>query len=253
MLSGLEQIIFEQRNKEYGAYRLRNGYARVMANALLFSCLVFTLIWLSFLAYYYYHEEKSNIQDLTATYEILSIYTGDELEPPPTQPDLPHADQDMLPKPEITAEPEVVDSRQPDLPIVKSDNKAVDDTIKKGDRLATKGTPNDGADTGVIYIRVEKLPEYPGGRTAMDKFLRDNIKYPSVALVKKLAGVVYISFLVNHEGKVDKVKIIKSLDVTLDNEAMRVIRLMPRWVPGKRHGKAVNVMLTLPIRFIAPA
>jgi len=102
-----------------------------------------------------------------------------------------------------------------------------------------------------VYVRVERFPEFPGGRTALDKYLRDNIKYTDNAAVKKIGGLVHVSFMVSSIGRVEKIKVTRSLNPVYDTLAVRAVRAMPLWTPGRRLGKAVNVLLTLPVRFVA--
>jgi protein TonB len=96
---------------------------------------------------------------------------------------------------------------------------------------------------------VEEMPEYPGGRGAMYKYLGENIKYPEKARENKVEGTVYVNFVVQEDGSVASVSILRGVGSGLDEEALRVVRTMPNWKPGKQEGKAVNVQYNLPIKF----
>lgn len=100
-----------------------------------------------------------------------------------------------------------------------------------------------------IYDKVEGMPQFPGGVDAMITFLRANIQYPTEAAKNNISGRVVCSFIVDKEGYIKDIKVIKNVDPQLDKEAIRVINMMPRWEPGKQDGKNVNVYFTLPINF----
>ena len=101
-----------------------------------------------------------------------------------------------------------------------------------------------------IYQVVEQQPEFPGGMQALMKFLRDNIQYPRISRENNSQGKTYVNFVVNTDGSIQDVDVMKSSgDVYLDKEALRVVKTMPKWNPGKQAGKAVRVRFTLPVSF----
>ncbi|MBO7280018.1 MAG: energy transducer TonB [Bacteroidaceae bacterium] len=101
-----------------------------------------------------------------------------------------------------------------------------------------------------IYQVVEQQPEFPGGMQALMKFLRDNIQYPRISRENNSQGKTYVNFVVNTDGSIQDVEVMKSSgDVYLDKEAIRVVKTMPKWNPGKQAGKAVRVRFTLPVSF----
>ena len=100
-----------------------------------------------------------------------------------------------------------------------------------------------------VFERVEEMPEYPGGVEALMKYISETVRYPIEAMKQGIQGQVVCRFIVNQEGDVTDVNIVRSLDPSCDAEAVRVIEAMPKWIPGKQGGKAVNVYFTLPIRF----
>lgn len=102
---------------------------------------------------------------------------------------------------------------------------------------------------GEVFTVVETMPEFPGGQEAMLKFLVDNISYPEEARLKKIQGRVFVSFIVEKDGKVGNVKILRGIGGGCDEEALRVVGLMPNWKPGEQRGQAVRVAFNLPIRF----
>ncbi|MBR3531778.1 MAG: energy transducer TonB [Bacteroidaceae bacterium] len=107
----------------------------------------------------------------------------------------------------------------------------------------------EASDEGEIFQVVEQMPEFPGGMQALMAYLSKNIKYPSVAQDNGIQGRVLVSFVVNKDGSIVDPEVIKSVDASLDKEAMRVIKAMPKWNPGKQRGKPVRVKYTVPVLF----
>jgi TonB family protein len=105
------------------------------------------------------------------------------------------------------------------------------------------------AQEDVVYIVVENMPEFPGGNDALFKFLAENIKYPVTAQTAGIQGRVICQFVVEHDGTISEAEIVRSIDESLDNEAIRIIKAMPAWTPGKQRGETVRVKYTLPINF----
>ena len=99
------------------------------------------------------------------------------------------------------------------------------------------------------FITVEQMPQFPGGQDSLLSFIRQNLNYPEKASDKGIQGKVLVSFIVDKSGKVRDVELKRGVDPLLDAEALRVIRLLPHWVPGMQDGKAVNVSYVLPLNF----
>ena len=104
-------------------------------------------------------------------------------------------------------------------------------------------------DDDELYIVVEEMPEYPGGMKALNEYLAKNIKYPQTALENGIQGKVFVSFIVEKDGSVSNVQVQRSLGGGCDEEAVRVVKAMPKWKPGKQRGKTVRVSYTLPVNF----
>lgn len=100
-----------------------------------------------------------------------------------------------------------------------------------------------------IYHAAEEMPAFPGGAAAFQKFLRDKLRYPEAALRKNLSGKVHVSFVVDEQGHILDPKVVRGLSSGLDEEALRLVRIMPWWTPGRVQGKPVRVAYTLPIVF----
>ena len=100
-----------------------------------------------------------------------------------------------------------------------------------------------------VYETVEQMPEFPGGMEALVNFLQENVKYPEVATKNNIQGRVLVQFIVDKTGQVGDVKVVRSVSEELDAEAIRVVKSMPHFIPGRQDGKAVSVWFTLPISF----
>lgn len=115
-----------------------------------------------------------------------------------------------------------------------------------GAQAQVKNQPNISQE---VYDVVEEMPVFPGGIQGMIKFLSENISYPKDAQEKKISGRVIISFVVEKNGSVSEVQTERSLYPSLDEEAVRVVKSMPNWTPGKQGGQVVRVKYTLPVTF----
>jgi TonB family protein len=104
-------------------------------------------------------------------------------------------------------------------------------------------------DTGKIYDKVEEMPSFPGGSGALASFIAANLKYPVVAQENGIQGRVVVKFVVDKNGRITDVEIARSVDPSLDKEAMRIVKAMPKWKPGKLKGNCVRVKYTVPIVF----
>lgn len=100
-----------------------------------------------------------------------------------------------------------------------------------------------------VYTLAETMPQFPGGMEAMMEFVKNNVKYPVDAIGKKIQGRVVVSLVVKKDGSIDNVKLVRSIYPSLDEEAIRVIKMMPKWIPGTQKGKAVNVKYCVPVSF----
>lgn len=99
------------------------------------------------------------------------------------------------------------------------------------------------------FVFVEEMPQFPGGQDALFKFIAQNLKYPKDAVEMDIQGKVYVRFIVEADGRVTNVNVVRGIHSSLDNEAVRVVNSMPEWKPGKQNGKDVRVQFTLPINF----
>lgn len=146
------------------------------------------------------------------------------------------ADNKIEPEKNKDIQPSMVLNNQPndrqdnDFPVLNNDN-------------------NNIIDDNQVFNVVEVYPLFPGGEKARMKFLQQNIKYPSQAIKDRKEGKVIVNFIIEKDGTVSNIKVINSVDKDFDEEALRVVRLMPKWIPGKQSGIAVRVNFNMPITF----
>mgnify|MGYP002511651457 FL=1 len=100
-----------------------------------------------------------------------------------------------------------------------------------------------------IFVAVEQQPEFPGGTAALMKWLASNVRYPQMALENGISGRVIVKFVVEKDGSVSGVTLVRGVDKDLDREAIRVVKSMPKWQPGKNNGQAVRCYFNLPVNF----
>ena len=182
-------------------------------------------------------DESILVQDVTAEEEI-EITRRDPIPPPPPPP----------PEPET---PEIIEVVEEEVETTL-DIKVEDDQSQRQLQAYVPPPPPKPKQeevTDEIFVVVENQPEFPGGNTAMMKFLGDNIKYPVIAQENGIQGRVICNFVVEKDGSITDVQVVRGVDPSLDREAMRVIKQMPRWTPGKQRGQAVRVRFTLPVVF----
>jgi len=101
-----------------------------------------------------------------------------------------------------------------------------------------------------IFSYVEKMPEFPGGEAKMYEFIGKNMKYPNKAKEANVHGKVYVQFVVEEDGKLSNIKVIRGIGSGCDEEAMRVVKMMPKWIPGEQRGKKIKVKFNLPFNFV---
>ncbi|QRX63223.1 energy transducer TonB [Dysgonomonadaceae bacterium zrk40] len=182
-------------------------------------------------------DETVLVQDVLAEEEI-EITRREPTPPPPPPP----------PEPETPEIIEVVEEKVE----TKLEIKTEDDQSQRQMQTYVPPPPPKPKQEEVteeIFVVVEDQPLFPGGNAAMMKFLSDNIKYPVIAQENNIQGRVICNFVVEKDGSITDVQVVRGVDPTLDREAVRVIQQMPRWKPGKQRGQAVRVRFTLPVVF----
>jgi len=249
----MDEIVFEHRNKTYGAYILRKMYNKHLTRALLLA----VAILIAGLAYplvsSYYAQKRSKYIEKEANAEFMDMNKPREDAPPPPPPPPPPAaaleQKVKFVAPVVTTEevPENVDIfNQDDLS--KTTNEAVAVTEEVAE-VTAKEEVIEVEETKPVFTIVEEMPSFPGGETERNKFLAENIVYPQQATENGIQGTVYVSFVVDSKGNVTDVKILRGIGGGCDEEALRVVKMMPKWHPGKQNGKQVRVLFNMPIYF----
>ena len=100
-----------------------------------------------------------------------------------------------------------------------------------------------------VFTMVEQMPQFPGGNTELLKYISKNVRYPAIAQENGIEGRVIVRFVVEKDGTIGEVQVVKGVDASLDKEAVRVVKTLPQWVPGKQNGRSVRVWFTLPVTF----
>ena len=180
------------------------------------------------------------IQSAVVEDEEMIEVTYREETPPPPAPEPPAPEtvlSDVIEIKDNTEEVETVDFS------------AEDDASQRVVVQAPVAAPVEEEEEQQIFVVVEKMPEFPGGEEAMRRYLARNIRYPLIAQENGIQGRVICQFVVNADGKIVDVQVVRGVEASLDAEAVRVIQSMPSWTPGKQGGKSVRVKYTLPIRF----
>ncbi len=265
-------IVFEGRNKEYGAYVLRVNSKRRHMKAAIWTLIGLFAIGIAVSSYLsvqaYIAEQEAKITD-QLDQQMVELADTQEEEEEEIQ------EKVEMPEPEALPEEILNTVKVTELLISKDEDVKAEDEIKTQDELketetafgATdfdKGTDDRNVvreykneviveekkpEPEQVFTAVEQMPQFPGGDAALMKFLSSNINYPQVAMENGVQGRVIVQFVVTKNGSVGEVKVIRSVDRDLDKEAIRLCKSLPKFIPGKMNGQAVNVWYALPITF----
>ena len=154
------------------------------------------------------------------------------------------------PPPPAVQEVEVLNVVEDNVETESIEVNTEDDKAEEVVIAAPVEAPQEEEEEEVVFVVVESMPEFPGGQQALFKYLSENVKYPVIAQENGIQGRVICQFVVNKDGSIVDVEVVRSGgDPSLDKEAVRVIKSMPKWKPGKQRGKAVRVKYTVPVNF----
>lgn len=245
-IDDIDDIIFQNRNKDYGAFTMRKIYNRNVVIATILSVIVFVLV--SALPFITFNPPEKELHESALFSEYLSAPPKKVTQP---ETELPPEIRKIQKKAKFLA-PEVVPEVDETTENYSTESKQGDSTSKGSSSTGNNQGTLDGAGdyNDNIYTYVEEAPSFPGGEIARMQFLRNNIKYPQPALQSKIQGKVYISFIVEKNGTLSNIKVLQGIGGGCDEEALRVTKLMPRWKPGKTQGREVRVVITMPVVFV---
>jgi protein TonB len=247
----LEEIVFKNRNKEYGSYVLRKKYRRYLT----ISLLVGILVILSAAAYplinaYLNKEKLLREKEKSVTAEMMNT-PKEDLPPPPPPPPPPEA---LVEKVKFTA-PKVVEDTNVESDFGKQDqlsqnkNTEVPTEEVQVEEKEVKTQVIEQKVEAEVFLIVEEPPTFPGGDAALYKWLGENLKYPEEAKELGIQGRVFVSFVVEPDGSPSNVVVKRGIGGGCDEEAIRIVKAMPKWSPGKQRGQPVRVQFNLPIKF----
>lgn len=184
--------------------------------------------------------EFSRSNDIQFEEEIINTFMN---EPPPIP--LPVVTQPVLPDPQLTVVNNNIEIPDAEIAPIEDDQTIPQPFVN----IAPPPPAEEEISDDEIFTTVEELPEFPGGTTALMAYLNKEITYPTLALEQNIYGRVLCSFIVNRDGSIDQIEILRSVDPQLDNEAIRVIKKMPKWKPGKQRGRPVRARFMMPVTF----
>ena len=268
-------LVFEGKNKDFGAYVIRTESPKRHNLAVMWTligAIAVALLAFGLVRVVQYLEEKrlAGAQDQS---EVLIDMTQEAEEPEPEQERLEQ------PKPEVLPEEVLKSVKVTELQIVEDEKVKKEDEIKTQDELKEtetafgqkdneKGTEDRNVTRTLkeevvvekpvekpkevkeeIFKSVEQMPQFPGGDAALMKYLSSHINYPPMAAENNVQGKVILQFVVEKDGRVGEVKVARSVDKDLDKEAIRVVKSLPKFTPGRQNGQAVRVWYTLPVTF----
>ncbi len=246
-----EDVVFESRNKEYGAYPIRKSYDENVSKA--------SLIALLFAAFVFGCLQIASLIHVKIKIPATISDPGGFIIPPAIIPNPPVKPATAKVKQSVNRDllEKVVTHDVEPVPV-----KPLETTLSGGESRTSSGLPFDGVNVGIGPAEVpvvvdlpktldfaEVMPRYEGGVSAMGNFFQRNLHYPGSARSIGQEGIVYVRFVVNNTGQVVDVEVVKGVSTVLDREAMRVVALMKKWKPGMQHDIPVNVRMVLPIKF----
>jgi len=250
-----EDIVFEKRNKEYGAYFIRKVYSKSVVIAFLIAVLFLGLVlaWPSIVKFLKGREKLVEAPVKTIRYTDLAPPPPiDKNQPPPPKIDIPQVKKIIKFLPPKVTEKEVIEEEEmPTIEEIKQNETGGEEVEGTGEIIFEEPVEEivDKGNGDEIFMVVEQMPEPEGGMQAVYKFISKNLKYPAKAQRMAIEGSVFVSFVIERDGSIADVQVMKGIDPECDREAARVVGKMPPWKPGKQSGRPVRVKFVMPIKF----
>jgi protein TonB len=246
-----DDIVFEHRNKEYGAYALRKKYNRNVLIALLIGTAIISTAIITPYLNAKAAEGRVQVTERQVVVEMENLdQPTDNVAPPPPPPPPPQEGVQQA----AYVPPVVVDSVKPEeeIQLMTADQASVeiqDQEVVEVIEIIAEEIQEEEVEEAEPFVVVEEMPMFPGGNDELMKYLSDHTIYPEVAKENNIQGKVIVRFCVTPKGGVDRVEILKPVDPELDKEAIRVVKTLPAFKPGKQGGKPVPVWFMVPINF----
>jgi protein TonB len=255
----LNDIVFEGRNKEYGAYMLRRLYNKYVSLSTTGALILFTLIVSYPLITAFFVKEDNNdkstgnirvitleniFTEIPVNNENIQIPKNNSPKTPSIKFLVPDVKPDELVSNEVIPTQEELTGKNPGIETVEGNINGIDPIVET---IELTETNNEVTET--IYTWAEEMPKFPGGDSELMKFFSQNLVYPEIAKRAGVEGKVILSFIVDKNGNIVDVKVAKSIGAGCDEEAMRVLKIMSRWIPGKQNGNPVLTRINIPVVF----
>ena len=262
-------IVFQGRNKVYGAYQLRRGTGKRNIWSMVFVAAVAAVAYLGLAAYNSYQaaqkakfeaemeaslietkkqakvEKKTEAPKVEQVQKVEKVKSSIAFTPPVIK-----KDSEVKPEEEMKTQDELKETKTAIGAFdVKGNDESGGTVLKAVEDIATPEPPKQEAEQNKVFDVVEQQPQFPGGMGALNQWLGSNIKYPAMAAENGIEGRVIVQFVVERDGSVSGVHVVRGVDPSLDKEATRVVAQMPKWIPGKQNGSAVRVKYTVPVTF----
>lgn len=238
----LFDIVFEKRNKEYGAYYLHKKYVRYLAVS--FSIILFiVLLFTGYALAYKFYSLKPVPLPKGVLYEPTYLSEEDF-----QVPELPELEPEVEPEPDELTENIVIEDSVKNVAQKVEEKTPPKEESNESQDSSSAGGPV-GFENGDITVPIERMPQFPGGEKALVSYLQRNIQSNLRPTIKKAKGIVVISFVVKRDGSVGNVKVVRSLTPELDQICLKVVNSMPFWKPAISGGRPIEIIHNLPITF----
>lgn len=269
-------LVFADKNKEFGAYQLRKDSDKRHNMAVLYTLIGLVVVFFLIMGLNKWSDYRAEQQALALQEQREKMMAAQLAQEAEEAPEEPEPEEQKFEQPEIEVPEEVLATVQvTQIAIVDADkvkNEVMDMDTQKEDNTARGVVTQEGSDDAdkfkavqeqvvvkepepekpkeeEIFVAVEQPAEFPGGTAALMKWLNNNVHYPEAAQQNDIQGRVVVQFVVEKDGSVGAATIFKGVDKDLDREALRVVKKMPKWQPGKNNGVAVRSYFRLPVVF----
>ncbi len=245
------ELIFANRNKGYGAYELRTDYTRRLGLAMVGAIVLFAVV----VGTPYVISKLGPEEEAADKVQIVEVNLDNFIEE--EKPEEPPPPPEVIPPPQPQIETvqfvavEASDDPVEEPPPTQNDlsETTASTTTQEGEKIDAPPPPPPVEEEAFDLAAVQEQPEFPGGMAKMYQYLQSNTKYPDMEFDAGIQGKVFVEFVVEKDGDISDVKVRRGVSPGLDKEAVRAVKSMPKWNPGKMNGKPVKVRFTIPVDF----
>jgi len=259
-------VVFDQKNKSYGAYALRRESSSNTLKALFIAGTLFILLFLS-PKIISLIKGNNTIEDIPVKETMVTVQSPPPVNPetpPPSAIEPPPARQNQIkfPPPIVVIDSKVIDADPVQIKDLVDSNPGQKDVLGVPDGNIVIDGPQGKGPVGAgaaedntvynVFVALEVQPTFPGGMDKFYKYLSKSIRYPAMAQENNIQGKVFLSFIIEKNGSLTDIKVERKLGYGTDEEAVRVLAASPKWVAGVQNGKFVRVKYNIPINFAMP-